>query len=324
VQWAANLNQGLISQTTANNCQAAGIPPNHSGVGVTAEAFAQGGLGVLEAETSTALVVGAILSPRFGFMPDTTINLAVDYFDIEVNGEISQLGAKNIIYGCYGSQNFPDDPLCDLFTRGQTAAPFNINQVFDKFINIASQRNSGFDVNFSVRHDMGALGRVNFTADATYQTRDKFQLLSTSPIESDNGEAGSPKWVADLRLSWTMPEDWTLFYGVNIIGPTSDQEDWTESNQSPTAPAGCIVSSIRGTYCPDLTASTVFYHNASITKEVGERFRFTIGLSNIFDRRPPRVSVLNAGEISMMGPVVAASQYPFVGRRAFVNVTSKF
>jgi len=36
------------------------------------------------------------------------------------------------------------------------------------------------------------------------------------------------------------------------------------------------------------------------------------------------VSVLNNGQISMLGPVVAASQYGFTGRRAFINVTRKF
>ena len=328
IQWQANLALGIINQRTADNCAAAGIPPNHSGVGVTAEAFAQGGLGVLEAETSTALVVGAILTPRFGFLPNTTINLAVDYFDIKVKGEISQLGARNIIYGCYDSEDFPNDPLCDLFTRGQAAAPHNINQVFDKFVNIASQRNSGIDVALNVRHDLGSLGRLNFTADMTWQTRDDFQLLPTSPVTSDNGEAGSPDWVGDFRLTWEMPNDLSLFYGINVIGGTSDVQDFLDDNGGEP----CIDSyadaaqtiPLRGTYCPDVTTPTVFYHNASISKEVNDRFTITLGLSNIFDKRPPRVSVLNGGQIAMLGPVVAASQYGFVGRRAFINVRSRF
>lgn len=324
VNWAANLAAGFITQRIADNCAADGVPATHPGGGVTATAVAQGGLGDLDAETSRALVVGTILTPRFGFLPDTTINLAVDYFDIRVKGEISQLGAANILYGCYDSANFPNDPLCDLFTRGQAAAPFNINTVTDRFINIASQRNSGIDVAFNVRHDFGRLGRLNFTADMTWQTRDNFRLLPTSPLTSDNGEAGSPDWVGDFRLSWTTPDEYTFFYGVNVIGGTSDAEDWAEDNQLPTAPEGCIVSAIRGTYCPDLTTPTVFYHNASITKDINERFTITLGLGNIFNRRPPRVSVLNGGQIGMLGPVVAASQYGFVGRRAFINVTSRF
>jgi iron complex outermembrane receptor protein len=74
-----------------------------------------------------------------------------------------------------------------------------------------------------------------------------------------------------------------------------------------------------------LTTSAVFYHNVSITQDIADgKFSITLGLSNIFDKRPPRVSVLNGGEISMLGPVVAASQYSFVGRKGFVNVSTKF
>jgi iron complex outermembrane receptor protein len=289
---------------------------------------AQGGLGNLNAETSKALVVGTILQPRFAFLPDTEINLAVDYFDIRVKGEIAQLGARNIIFGCYDSENFPNDPLCSLFTRGQAAAPNNINQVFDKFINIASQRNSGIDLNFNVRHDLGSLGKVSFTADMTWQLRDKITLLPGSPSESDNGEAGSPKWIGDFRLNWQPSESLGFFYGLSVIGATSNMKEFLDDNGGDP----CLDSflddeqtiPIRGRYCPDLSAKAKFYHNASITQDINDRFSFTLGVNNLFDSRPPRVSVLNGGQISMLGPVVAASQYGFLGRRVFINVTSKF
>src|SRR3546814_9348004 len=80
-------------------------------------------------------------------------NLAVDYFDIKVKGEIAQLGAANILFGCYDSENFPNEPLCDLFTRGQNNAPNNVDMVFDQFVNVARQRNSGVDVELNLRHD---------------------------------------------------------------------------------------------------------------------------------------------------------------------------
>lgn len=321
VQWANNLALGRITQRIADNCAADGIPSNHPGTGVTATAVAQGGLGQLRPETSKALVVGTILTPRFGFLGGTRINIAVDYFDIRVKGEITQLGARNIIFGCYDSDNFPADPLCSLFTRGQPAAPNNINQVFDKFVNIASQRNSGVDLTVNVRQDLGGLGSLSATADMTWQTKDTFQLLPTSPSTSDNGEAGSPRWIGDFRFNWELPGGGTsLFYGINVIGGTSDVQDFLEDNGGDR----CIDSTLYGRYCPDLTASATFYHNVSITQEVGDRFDITLGVSNLFDTRPPRVSVLNGGEISMLGPVVAASQYSFVGRRAFLNVSAKF
>jgi iron complex outermembrane receptor protein len=332
VNWGANLAAGLISQRVADNCGAGrpdlgliGVPANHPGGGATATSVAQGGLGELAAETSRAWVVGTVLTPTFSYLPNTTFSLAIDYFDIKVKGEITQLGASNIIFGCYDSENFGSEPLCELFSRGQNGAPVNINEVFDKFVNIASQRNAGVDVALSIRHDFGKMGDISFNADMTWQTKDDFQLLPTSEVTSDNGEAGSPKWIGDFRLSWDTPwHDVSIFYGVNIIGPTSDFHDWIDANQDSGAPNGCIDSSLRGVYCPDLTAPTRFYHNISVTAPITDIFELTVGVSNLFDARPPRVSVLNGGEIQMIGPVISASQYPFVGRRAFANLSAKF
>src|SRR3546814_17269509 len=105
--------------------------------------------------TDTRFPYATLFRSRFSFLPETTINLAVDYFDIKVKGEIAQLGAANILFGCYDSENFPNEPLCDLFTRGQNNAPNNVDLVFDQFVNVARQRNSGVDVELNLRHDLG-------------------------------------------------------------------------------------------------------------------------------------------------------------------------
>jgi iron complex outermembrane receptor protein len=320
VQWANNLAAGAISQRIATNCAADGIPGNHPGGGVTATAISSGGLGILRPETSRALVVGGVLTPKFDFLTNTRISIAVDYFDIRVKGEITQLGARNIIFGCYDSENFASEPLCNLFTRGQVGAPNNINQVFDQYVNIARQRNSGIDVEAVIQQNIGSLGKASLSANMTWQRKDLFQLLPSSVPTSDNGEDGSPKWVGDFRFNWQMPWGTSFFYGLNVIGKTSDVQDFLDDNGGDR----CINSTVYGRYCPDLTAPMVFYHNVSLTQEVGDQFEFTLGVSNLFDRRPPRVSVLNGGEITMIGPVIAASQYPFVGRRVFANVTAKF
>jgi iron complex outermembrane receptor protein len=321
IRWAGNLALGRITQRIADNCAADGIPSTHSGTGVSANITASGGVGILKSETSKALVVGTVFTPRFGFLPDTKVSLSVDYFDIRVSDEITQLGAGNILRGCYGSLDFANEPLCDLFTRGQTAAPFNVANVKDKFVNIASQRNSGIDVAANIRQDLGNLGSISLTADMTWQLKDDLILLPGSPGTSTNGEAGSPKWVGDFRMNWQSPSSQTsLFYGINVIGATSNVEDFLDSNGGNP----CINSSVYGTYCPKVTTPMTFYHNLSLTQEIGEKFDITIGMSNIFDTRPPRVSVLNGSQISTLGPVVAASQYPFVGRRVFMNVSAKF
>ncbi|MDB5711706.1 MAG: TonB-dependent outer rane channel [Sphingomonas bacterium] len=324
IQTAANLANGSITQRIFDNCSAAGIPTNHSGAGVTATSIAQGGLGVLKSETSKALVVGGILTPKFSLFGESTrLSLAVDYFSIEVKGEVSQLGARNILFGCYSSVNFPTDPLCSLFTRGQTGAPENVNTVQDKFVNISTQKNRGLDVTFNARQDLGRFGKLSFTADMTWTFRNSSQLLPTSPAIEANGLAGAPRWVGDFRATYSAPGNLTVFYGINVVGGTSNVQHFIENNGSINGQA-CLNSSIRGIYCPVLTVPAVFYHNASVTQDVGDKFTITLGLNNIFDTRPPRVSTLNGSEISTLGPVVATSQYGFIGRKVFVNVTARF
>jgi iron complex outermembrane recepter protein len=150
ISWGTNLANNLINQQFADNCAADGVPANHTGTGIEATIITGGGIGVLEAETSKAKTASVILTPKFSFLPDTTVKLAVDYFDIEVNGEIAQLGAGNILAGCYASDFFPTDPLCSLFDRGQfdtngnLISANNVASVRDSFINVNSQRNSGF------------------------------------------------------------------------------------------------------------------------------------------------------------------------------------
>src|SRR5690606_27798423 len=90
-----------------------------------------GGLGVLEAETSDAFTAGIIWRPKFA-----DLSLSVDYFDIEVKDEVDVIGAQNIVFGCYESAFFPDEPLCDQFDRadGSTGLiPGSITEIRDSY-----------------------------------------------------------------------------------------------------------------------------------------------------------------------------------------------
>ena len=330
--WGANQAAGIISDVVAGNCAAAGIPANFPGGSITAEVASSGGIGVLDAETSTAKTASIILTPTFSFLPDTRVSLAVDWFDIEVKGQISQLGPANIVLGCYSSTNFPNDPLCDLFTRAAAGDldAFAITDVTDPYINIASQRNTGLDFTANIRHNMGRMGSLNILGSATRQLKDNILLLPGSPKESDNGEAGSPKWVGDLNVTWqSQSRKWSLFWGMDWISKTSNLGDLLDDNgDDPCLDSVNVVTGedLYGRYCPDLKAPAKFYHNVSVTRSIGDKdqFEMTLGVANLFDTSPPRVSVLNGGQISMIGPVVSASQYDLLGRRYFLNVTRRF
>lgn len=331
IGWSGGLAAGTTTQRVADNCAADKIPGDYPGGAITATVFTSGGLGVLKAETSKAKVIGGILTPQFTFLPNTRMSISVDYFDIRVKGEISQLGASNILRGCYDSVNFANEPLCRLFTRGASVTdPYSIANIFDKYINIASQHNTGLDVAASLEQNLGSLGKFKFQADMTWQFKVNNQLLPGSPVKVTQGLIGTPRWVGDFRATWEPTTSFSIFYSVNVIGGASNQRELLKDNGGKACinsfnPSTTPPTPIYGTYCPNLTVPAVFFHNMSLTKEIADgRFTITAGINNLFDKHPPRVSTLNFGEVSLLGPVVATSQYGFVGRRAFINVTAKY
>ena len=324
VNWAFNLAQGNISQRIADNCASQGIIPNYGGGSVFATVTSSGGIGVLDPETSKAVTASVILTPRFSFLPDTRLSLAVDYFDIKVKGEISQLGAQNIVFGCYDSDSFPTDPLCSLFDRGGSGTdPNAITAVRDKYINIANQQNRGLDFTGLIQHDLGRFGSLNLLAQVTYQLKDTFALFQNTE-QSNNGDIGDPKFVGDFNLTWKAHGGWTVFWGTEVYGKASNNKKFEDRHGGSL----CQVSVIWGDYCVKVSVPTTFYHAASVTKEFGERYgrvQLTLGVRNMFDTRPPLVSTIGGGGLpSEIGPVVATSQYDFLGRRVFFNISKKF
>ena len=276
IQWASNLAQGVIPQRVATNCAAQGVPGTYAGGGVEATVVTGGGIGVLKPETSTAKTASIILTPRFAFLSKTRISLAVDYFDIRVNGEISQLGPGSVVYGCLNSDFFPTDPLCSLFTRGQTAAPFNINTVRDSFINVNSQHNEGIDFTLRIDQDLGSWGNLKMVGQATYQMTDTVALFAGTEV-SNNGEDGEPRWVGDVDITWSKGST-SVYWGINYVGSTSDEADYIDANG-----ALCRTRVGLGNYCVALRAKAIWYHSFSISQDIADgRFKITAGMSNVF------------------------------------------
>lgn len=315
IDWGNNLANGVISQQLADNCAADGVPPNHTGAGISATIITGGGFGILEAETSDAMTLSVVLTPELG--DRTSLKIAVDYFEIEVNGEIAQLGAGNIVAGCYNSDFFPNDPLCDLFARGGEGNPNNIDFIRDSFININSQQNTGLDVTIQLDQDMPrGLGTLSLLGQMTWQFTDTIALFEGTEV-SVNGEDGEPKWVGDFNIVWRKNK-WSLFYGIDAIAGTSDEQDFIDANGTL-----CPSDAIHGTFCVDLKAEPRVYHSLSLTREF-ESWKVTLGVANLTDLSPPRVSTNNRGEITTIGQAPFTSNYDYVGRRIFFNVSKTF
>ena len=258
-----------------------------------------------------------------------------------MKGEVSQLGASTIVFNCYESTNFPNDPLCALFTRGLgDIDPFAITSVTDPYINIAKQQNRGIDVTALVQQGLGRWGSLNLLANMTWTLRHRFSLFAGEEgsllgiIDDNSGRTGTRRFVGQFNATWKAPENFTLFYGVEVYSGASNAKAFGEAHADDNGvPQQCVDSinaanglPLRGHYCVDVSVPATFYHAASITKEFPrQKLEITAGIRNIFDTRPPTVSTIGGTGIpGLLGPVVATSQYDFVGRRFFLNISKKF
>jgi|SoiMethySBSTD1v2_1073268.scaffolds.fasta_scaffold10150_4 iron complex outermembrane receptor protein len=326
--------QNSQSTQIQTNCASQGIPGNFPGGGSSAETFSQGGIGLLDPETSKALTLSAIFTPEGWLWGGGQFSFAVDYIDINVKDQITQLGAANIVLGCYVSESFPTDPLCDLFERAPAGAPnqFTILTVNDPFLNIDQQRNKSLDFTTRFKQNLGNLGTLSMVGQLTYQLKDRFTLFR-GITTNDNGESGDPKWVGDLNVTWAK-NPVTLTYGLRVIDGTSDKQDMIDANGQPgplpatLTPNLCLATAAAyalrgGPYCPIFKLPTVAYHSFSAEIQATKNFSFTIGVANIFNKKPPLVSNVGS-QISSFGQIpLLGTYYDWIGRRVFVTARAK-
>ena len=318
--WGSALANGTITQTIANNCAAdqssiggpaAGFAPTYTGGTISPTSFSGGGFGTLEAETSTSETIGVIWQPEFA-----DLSVSVDYFDITVRDEVTRLGATNILRECYdsplGFAGGNTEPLCFLFDR--SSVNFGVDNVVDNYLNIARQRNRGFDYAVRYNTEVGSLGDLSVEFAATRQLEDVQELFVGKP-EDLNGLVGDPKWVGDMKLTLNRGP-LAIFYGANWIGDTDSTRDHGKST----------VTYRNNEYGAILSTDDVVYHNLSVSYDFDEYgITALLGVSNLTDEDPPRITTQGTADtFETVGSVAFYSQYDWFGRRVFANVTFSF
>jgi iron complex outermembrane receptor protein len=312
IRWGDNLEAGNISQRVANNCSATttdtypdGIPPDFTGGTITAEVITGGGFGVLDAETSLSRTAGIIWQPEFA-----NLSVSIDYFDIQVDNQVDQLGAGGIVGGCYNSEFWPSDPLCDLFDRSGLNS--GIDNVRDSFINVATQTNSGWD--FALKYIVDAWdGELSFDTQFTLQDEASTALFADT-VRDNNGEFGEPEWVGRLWTNYSKG-NWSYYWGIDFIGDVSNVKDFGGDTTTYRGEDVRVV----------IDADWVAYNSFSVTRHFTQKgVRATLGIRNAFGEDPPRVTTLSLGQLSTAGNSAFYSQYDYLGRRFFLNVAWDF
>lgn len=305
IDWGNSSNANIRA-----NCAAEGIPANYTGLGgSSALVVTGGGAGVLDAETSEARTLGFIWTPDF-----LDLSIAIDYFDIEINDQVAQLGPLAILRGCYGAPVYPN-AFCDLFERNgnTTVDAYHISTINDSYINVNSQTTRGIDITLRYEHEFD-FGDLSIDLSATHTMEDVVNLFDpnvASGFETNDfgGTIGDPEWVADAAIQLRQG-DMTYSWFVDYIGPT-DNEVFFDDIQPYFGRNSRIINSID----PWLS------HDVSVRWR-DDQMTVTGGISNVFDAQPPVIS--NGGGQRLQNYALAATQYDLRGRTFFVRLGYEF
>jgi len=165
---------------------------------------------------------------------------------------------------------------------------------------------------------MGSWGKLDFTAEMTWQLTDT-RALYEGTVEDLNGRIGDPQWTGAFNLQWSK-DSFSVYYGLNVIGGATDLPEYLRDGGQECYATSALFP---GGYCEKLKVDAVFYHSLSVTKRL-PGVEVTAGVTNLFDTKPPRVSLYNNGETTLLGQSVFSSQYDLIGRRGFVTVKTHF
>ena len=328
IGWGTAVGNGDITQQVADNCAAEGIPDDYSGAPISATVLQGGGFGVLEPEESENFTIGAVFTPHFDF---ADVSFAVDYFDITVLDEIDTLTATQIVNGCYSSENFATEPLCDLVDRGfeltppDPTVPNRIAEVRATFINVNEQVNQGIDYTLQVRKPT-KFGDLSIFAQASNQLEDEILLLAADSTEFLNGGIGEPKWTGFANVTLEPSSALTLRWSMDWIGEMeglrdiySETEDYSGEAELVDGYYTISQENVDQVFWKTKLEQTI-YHGVSAQYVWEHGVTLRAGVNNLFDEHPPATSYsASAGNTSLL-----ASQHDLLGRRFFFNLTKEF
>jgi len=133
----------------------------------------------------------------------------------------------------------------------------------------------------------------------------------------------------DINLTWAKAP-FTITYGLQVIAKTNDIDDLEDVGGSALTAGNCLGTDAAyalrgGPYCPVYKLPRVAYHSLSAEIQATKDFSFTIGVANIFNKKPPLVSTVGSpitggafGQVPLLG-----SYYDYIGRRVFVTARAK-
>lgn len=310
IDWANSTNANIRA-----NCAAAGIPSDYLGGSQSALITTSGGGADLKPETGETFTAGVIYTPTFA-----DLNVALDYYEVEISDQIADLSGGQIVGGCYGTTVYPND-FCTRLERNPAGAlaEFAITSVDAPILNVDSQSQRGLDLEVRYTRDFN-FGTLTVDSSVNWALERYINVFGSDFVsgvtDNDfNGTIGYPSVVGDASVRLDRG-DWTYTWFTNFVGRQDDNRyDQDLDYNDPQDYFG-----LEGIY--KVYTEAQWTHGASVRWQ-GDTLSITGGISNIFDEHPPQVSA-DVVQLSAGNTAANSTAYDWRGRRLFVSVSKTF
>ncbi|WP_427791360.1 TonB-dependent receptor domain-containing protein [Brevundimonas diminuta] len=265
-----------------------------------------GGNPDLNPESSKSWTAGVILQPSFA----RGLAVTVDYFSIQIDDAIAQVGDQTILNNCYDSPGGMDLTFCSLFDRNTdpTSNMFgNINMLRNTYVNTSKFETSGWDVVATYSQnleDLGqkwqfmsrARGNLSFGMKATHLEKFNTYQFQNKPdvINMNRGEVGNPVWRVTTNVNWTrgpLTVGWEARFEDKVA--TYETTKALNPSQEETTNIPYIDSQIYHDLIVRVRLSGgVFYANNT---------EMYVGINNVFDERLPYTRGFSDSQYELFG-----------------------
>jgi iron complex outermembrane receptor protein len=288
-------------------------------------------------------------SDRFDF------DLALTYFDIQIEDTVRALDTGTIVQRCYNDADNLASPFCDrVFRDRANATPLNnfISFVRAGFINTGEESATGYDITTRFAMDFD---RVNFNWSTATTFMDERLSQEFPPSEADAdgsakvndvGRIGNPEWVFQSTVGLAMG-NFDFIFQSRYFSDTEYPEGMANpimTDNDGLCLRGCAVGEDPNVLFAEDGFTDYGYADSSqillsagptrsITEAEGqwhhdlgltynwETAALTVGVNNVTDEKPPLIS-WNAGP--NRNNAVSSARYDQIGQSYFVNFVKSF
>ncbi len=281
----------------AARCAQQGVPDD-AVFGTAQQRTVGGGNPQLQAETAHVLTGGIVIEPP----AVKGLSLTLDYFKVDIQKAIQSLGASIILANCYTRGQ--DDACAQIHRDPQLNGA--IDFIDDPITNVGGTSTDGLDFALSYDHSSAA-GHFRHQFEGqylhAYTVDNTIQLLQGVGFY-DLGVY--PKLKANFTTTWALAG---IDAGVNVRYIAGFKECMDDDCNTPEN-LELYSRRVNNSITSDLFAGFTSKNKVGTT-------RFTVGVNNIADQKPPLIYVGFAGDSD-------ASTYDYMGRFFYARVSQLF